>query len=100
MNPIAQATYDDDAKAAADYFAAQKPTQWVKVMEADMVPKTWVNQARMRLPLPSVAMEPIGSRIIELPQDPALATARDPKPGLFAYAPPQRMAKGDMRSNT
>jgi cytochrome c553 len=100
MNAIAQATSDDDAKQAADYFAAQKPTQWVKVMEADMVPKTWVNQARMRLPLPSGGMEPIGNRIIEVPQDPALATARDPKSGFIAYVPQGSIAKGEMLVNT
>src|SRR5690348_15965881 len=65
MNTIAQATSDDDAKAAADYFSMLKPTVWVKVMEADMVPKSWVNQARMRLPHPGGAMEPIGYRIID-----------------------------------
>jgi len=100
MNTISMATSDDEAKQAADYFAAQKPTVWVKVMEAAMVPKTWVNQARMRLPLPGGAMEPIGGRIIEVPQDPALATARDPKSGFIAYVPPGSIAKGEMLVNT
>lgn len=100
MNTIAQATSDEDAKQAADYFAAQKPTVWVKVMEADMVPKTWVNAARMRLPLPGGGMEPTGNRIIELPQDPALATARDPKSGFIAYVPPGSIAKGEMLAST
>jgi cytochrome c553 len=100
MNTIAQATSEEDAKQAADYFAAQKPTVWVKVMEADMVPKTWVNTARMRLPLPGGEMEPIGNRIIEVPQDPALATARDPKSGFIAYVPTGSLAKGEMLATT
>jgi cytochrome c553 len=100
MNTISQATSEEDAKAAADYFSMQKPTVWVKVMEADMVPKTWVNTARMRLPLPSGGMEPLGNRIIELPQDPALATARDPKSGFIAYVPPGSVAKGEMLATT
>lgn len=100
MNTIAQATSDDDAKAAADYFSMQKSIVWVKVQEADMVPKTWVNTARMRLPLPGGAMEPIGNRIIEVPQDPALATARDPKSGFLAYVPPGSVAKGEMLVST
>lgn len=100
MNTISQATSDEDAKAAADYFSMQKPTVWVKVMEADMVPKTWVNAARMRLPLPSGGMEPLGNRIIEVPQDPALATARDPKSGFIAYVPPGSVAKGEMLATT
>ena len=100
MNAIAQATSDEDAKAAADYFAALKTAAWVKVMEADMVPKSWVNQARMRLPLPGGDMEPLGNRIIELPQDPARATARDPKSGFIAYVPRGSVAKGEMLANT
>src|SRR5438445_6365289 len=100
MNAISQATSDDDAKAAADYFSSLKPTVWVKVMEADMVPKSWVNAARMRLPLPGGGMEPLGNRIIELPQDPALATARDPKSGFIAYVPPGSVAKGEMLAST
>jgi len=100
MNTISQATSDDDAKAAADYFSSLKPTVWVKVMEADMVPKSWVNAARMRLPLPGGGMEPLGNRIIELPQDPALATARDPKSGFIAYVPPGSLAKGEMLAST
>ena len=100
MNTISQATSDEDAKAAADYFSMQKPTVWVKVMEADMVPKTWVNTARMRLPLPSGGMEPLGNRIIELPQDPARATARDPKSGFIAYVPAGSVAKGEMLATT
>lgn len=100
MNAISQATSDDEAKQAADYFSSLKPTTWVKVMEADMVPKSWVNQARMRLPLPGGAMEPLAGRIIELPQDPALATARDPKSGFTAYVPPGSIAKGEMLAMT
>ena len=100
MNTIAQATSDEDAKQAADYFSSLKPTVWIKVMEADMVPKTWVNQARMRLPLPGGGMEAIGNRIIEVPQDPARATARDPKSGFIAYVPPGSIAKGEMLAST
>lgn len=100
MNTIAQATSDEDAKQASDYFGAQKAAAWVKVMEADMVPKTWVNAARMRLPLPGGGMEPTGNRIIEVPQDPARATARDPKSGFIAYVPPGSIAKGETLANT
>src|SRR5580700_3592972 len=81
MNTISQATSDDDAKAAAEWFAALKIGVWVKVTEAAMVPKTFVNGGRMRLPLPAGGTEPIGNRIIEVPQDPAKGTARDPHTG-------------------
>ena len=101
MNAIAKGISDDDARQASDWFASLKPTViWTKVVEAGTVPKTWVNQARMRLPLPSGGMEPIGNRIIEVPQDPALATARDPKSGFIAYVPQGTVAKGEMLVNT
>ena len=74
MNTISQATSDDDAKAAADYFSSLKPTVWVKVMEADMVPKTWVNAARMRLPLPGGGMVTALSNCRKTPHSPPRAT--------------------------
>jgi cytochrome c553 len=100
MNTIAQATSDDDAKAAAEYFAAQATGAWVKVMEADMVPKTYVTNTRMRIPLPDGGMEPIGNRIIEVPQDSKLALARDPKSGFIAYVPMGSIAKGQDLATT
>ena len=94
MNTISMATSDDDAKAASEWFAALSTGPWVDVKEADMVPKTWVNGGRMRLPVPGGAMEPIGNRIIEVPQDPTLGLARDPKSGFIAYVPTGSIAKG------
>ena len=40
-------------------------------------------------------MEPLGNRIIELPQDVARATSRDPKSGFVAYVPPGSLFKGE-----
>jgi len=40
-----------------------------EVIEADTVPKTFINKTRMRLPIPGGGAEPIGNRIIELPED-------------------------------
>jgi cytochrome c553 len=100
MNTIAMATSDDDAKAAAEWFASLKAGVWVKVTEAAMVPKTFVNGGRMRLPLPAGGMEPIGNRIIEVPQDAAKATARDPRTGFIAYVPPGSLAKGEAIATT
>ena len=68
---------------------------WVKVVEADTVPKSYVStKGRMRLPLPSGGTEPLGKRIIELPQDAAQATSRDPHSGFVAYVPPGSIRKG------
>jgi cytochrome c553 len=96
MNAIAKVTSDEDVRKAAEWFAALKPTAWVKVMESSTVPKSYVStKGRMRLPMPGGGTEPLGKRIIELPQDPARATSRDPHSGFIAYVPPGSIAKGE-----
>jgi cytochrome c553 len=95
MNAIAQAMSDDDIKQAAAWFAEMKPGGWVKVVETNTVPKSYVSvKGRQRLPLPGGGMEPLGDRIIELPQDVARATSRDPHSGFVAYVPAGSVAKG------
>jgi cytochrome c553 len=49
----------------------------------------------MRLPLPSGGSEPIGNRIIEVPQNPALAVNRDPNSGFIAYVPVGSVSRGE-----
>src|SRR6185436_2027557 len=62
--------------------------------EADTVPKTMVGQGRMRFLQPGGGTEPIGSRIITVPQDQERARSRDPKSGFVAYVPVGSIAKG------
>jgi cytochrome c553 len=45
-------------------------------------------------------MEPIGNRIVEVPEDPALALGRDPKSGFIAYVPTGSIAKGQDLATT
>jgi cytochrome c553 len=95
MNAIAKGMSDEDVRQAAEYFAALKPGGWVKVVETDTVPKSYVSvKGRQRLPLPGGGMEPLGNRIVELPQDVARATSRDPHSGFIAYVPTGSVAKG------
>jgi len=95
MNAIAKVTSDEDSRKAAEWFAALKPTAWVKVMETGTVPKSYVStKGRMRLPLPAGGTEPLGNRIIELPQDAARAQSRDPHSGFIAYVPAGSIEKG------
>jgi cytochrome c553 len=52
--------------------------KWSRVMEAAMVPKTFVGQGRMRFIDPKeTGMEPIGNRIITLPEDQEKARLRE-----------------------
>jgi cytochrome c553 len=101
MNAIAKVTSDEDVRKAAEWAAALKPTGWVKVQESTSVPKSYVStKGRMRLPLPSGGAEPLGNRIIELPQEATRATSRDPHSGFVAYVPAGSIAKGQKLAAT
>jgi cytochrome c553 len=95
MQVIASGLPDDEMRKAVEWFAKLKPAVWYKVIEADTVPKTWVNGGRMRLPLPSGGTEPLGNRIITLPQDPARVELRDPHSGFIAYVPRGSLKRGE-----
>ena len=94
MNDMTRDLSDEDAKQAAEWFAALKPKPWQPVVETDRVPKTFINIHLMRMPLPHAGDEPIGNRIIELPQDVSRAESRDPHSGFIAYVPKGSLAKG------
>ena len=96
MGPIARAISDEDVRQAAEYFAAIKPIPFVKVIETATPPKTFVSiAARHRLVVPGGGTEPIGRRIIQIPEDPTRTDFRDPHSGFLAYVPPGSIAKGE-----
>jgi len=96
MGPIAKATSDEDIRKSAEYFAAQKPIAWVKVIETSMPPRTYVATAgRHRLVSQEGGTEPIGHRIIEIPADSERTNNRDPHSPFVAYVPPGSIAKGE-----
>jgi len=96
MGPIAKHVSDEDARQAAEYFAAIKPISWVKVVETGTPPKTYVSiDARHRVLDPSGGTEPVGHRIIETPVDPTQTSIRNPHSAFIAYVPPGSIAKGE-----
>jgi len=95
MNTIAAALSDQEIREASEWFSKLKPYPWTKVVEAAMVPKTFVGQGRMRFAQPGGGTEPIGSRIITLPQDQTRVTKRDPHSGFTAYVPVGSLKKGE-----
>ena len=94
MNAIAMETTDEEVRQAAEYFQALPRRQFQKVMEVDMVPKTFLGNGRMRFVDPSGGMEPIGSRIISVPENQDRARLRDPYSGFVNYAPVGSLARG------
>jgi len=100
MNGIAKELSDQEIREAAEWFAALPRGKWVRVVEAAMVPKTFVGQGRMRFIDPKqTGMEPIGNRIIMLPEDQEKARLRDPRSGFVAYVPTGSLSKGRALAN-
>ncbi len=95
MIAIAQAISDADALAAGEYFTSLKPGVFTKVIETDTVPKSYVGAGGMRFAEPGGETEPIGNRIIVLPQDETRAKSRDPHSGFIDYVPAGSIAKGE-----
>lgn len=101
MVAIAKDITPDDARAAAEYFAARKPTTgYMKVVEQAEVPKSEVGEGAMRFVAKGGGTEPIGDRIIVVPQDEPGARARNPRTGFVAYVPPGSIAKGEALATT
>ena len=100
MSEIAKGMTEEEAKEASQYFASVKPQRWVRVVETDMVPETYMNDGRRRYVRPGGKMEPIGSRIIEVPEDAERVTCRDPHTGFVAYVPTGSIAKGEQLATT
>jgi cytochrome c553 len=95
MIAIAKAMTPEEIKASAEYFGAMKWTPWIRVVEADTVPKM-VSRGGIWIPVEGNQKEPIGVRIVETPEDPERTEIlRDPRSGFIAYAPPGSIRKGE-----
>jgi cytochrome c553 len=95
MIGFAKAMSDDEMKAAAQYFSSMKWTPWIRVVEADMVPKTQIANG-IYLRVPGDEKEPIGNRIIETPENvEAMEVLRDDRSGFIAYVPEGSLKKGE-----
>jgi cytochrome c553 len=85
---------DSEIREAAEYFAALKPTPWIRVVETDVVPRSYIGPGNKRLVHPEGGSEPIGNRIIEVPEDEEAVVYRDPISGFVAYVPKGSVARG------
>jgi cytochrome c553 len=94
MPPQAKSATEDDIKITAEYFASVKYKPWIKIVETETVPKTQV-AGFMLVPLEGEGMEPIGQRIIEVAEDVARSTVRDPRSGFIAYVPVGSIKRGE-----
>jgi cytochrome c553 len=94
MNQIAANVAEEEVAAAAKYFSSLKLASFVKVVETDTVPKTFVTGG-MLAKSPEGGSEPIGHRIIEVPEDLERAENRDPRTPFVAYVPKGSVKQGE-----
>lgn len=88
----AKAATDEEVHAAADYFASVPYRRWIRVVEAGDVPATriagWMH-------VPTTGTEPLGRRIVEMPEDLARTELRDASSGFQAYVPVGSIRAGE-----
>ncbi len=84
---------EDEAKAAAAYFSALKLQPWIRVVETDTVPVTRPNGGMLNV-VENGGTEPIGDRVIEVPENLELTELRDSKSGFVAYVPKGSIERG------
>ena len=95
MIATAKALSDADAKEALEYFHSIGPAKSIRVVETTIVPKTILGRHNLSFPDPSGATEPIGKRILEMPESYERTLLRDPTSGFVAYVPQGSLAKGE-----
>jgi len=86
MISLAKAATDSEIKEAAAYFSALEPRAAIKIVETDTVPKTYV-AGWFLADAKNGENEPIGQRIIEVPEDLQQFENRDARSRFIAYVP-------------
>jgi cytochrome c553 len=85
---------EDEALIGAEYFASMEFRPWIRVVETDSVPETrfagWIHEV-----VEDGGMEPIGNRVVEIPEDLARTKLRDDASGFVAYVPRGSVARGE-----
>lgn len=89
----AKAAHDDEIKAAAAYFSSVPFKKWIRVVEAKDVPKSRISGS-MHVPT-NDGNEPLGQRIIEMPENLERTELRDASSSFVAYVPVGSIKKGE-----
>ena len=96
---LAQHSTDAEIAAAAAYFATIPAQSWVSIVETDIVPKSFVKGWHLAA-VTTAEKEPIGQRIIEVPEDLEQFVSRDSRSRFFAYVPTGSIQKGQQLATT
>ncbi|MGY2048165.1 c-type cytochrome [Methylobacterium sp. JK268] len=93
LKVAAHADAREVAEAAA-YFAALPYRPWIRVVETDTVPRPEIHGVSAYAAAADGSREPIGERIVEVPEDRARTDLRDDASGFVAYVPPGAIQRG------
>jgi len=93
MIQAARLVSDEDVKVAAAYFASLKPKNNINVVESETAPKTAVGNWIL-VASPGNEREPLGPRIIELPDDLEQFENRDSRATFTAWVPRGSIDRG------
>lgn len=95
MVMLAKAMTEDEMQEAADYFSAVPWRPHVRVVETDLVPTTRM-QGELFIATATELTEPIGNRIIEVPEDEEASQVLRSSGGTWiAYVPEGAIARGE-----
>lgn len=100
MLAVANGVTLDEARQAAEYFHSITPVKKLRIVETDMAPVTHPAAHAVQKVDPGGATEPIGTRIIEVPEDFERTELRDPSSGFVAYVPKGSIEKGEELAKT
>ena len=99
MMASAKGMTDAEVLAAAEYFAALKPKRIIKVVESETIPKTGPSRL-FYVKSPKGGTEPLGQRIVEMPDDVDQFELRNSPATFTAYVPAGSVAKGETLAKT
>lgn len=99
MIHLAKGATLDEVTTGVEYFASMTPSAWIRVVETAMVPKTRIAGGMLVLD-EAGGTEPIGARVIEVPENLEQTELRNSKSGFVAYVPEGSLKRGELLVKT
>ncbi len=99
MVSIAKNLTEDEIKEVAKYFSTVPKSKYIRVVETEMIPAMRI-QGEIYFVAGDGKEEPIGTRIIETPEDAAQTRLRNPRSGFIAYVPVGSVRRGEELAKT
>jgi cytochrome c553 len=99
MSASVKGLTDADIRAAAEYFAGLTRKSLIKVVESDTIPKTGPSRL-FYVRSPDGGTEPLGRRIVEMPDVVDQFELRDSRATFTAFVPVGSLSKGEALART